>query len=431
MSPTKAQPKGLYWLFMTETWERFSFYAMRALLVLYMTAVIEQGGLGWSNEYALKIYGYYLGFAYITPVLGGYMADAFLGQRRSVLLGGLLMAAGHALMAVNDLTAFYSALFLISLGNGFFKPNVTSILGGLYEPNDSRRDAGYAIFYMGINLGGAFAGFVSGKLQQVYGFDAGFMAAAVAMVLGLIVFWWAQKSHYLGDVGSDAHIQQKKKEKQPLTAVEIDRIGVIFALTLAVFFFVIAFEQAGGLLNLFANKWTDRNFLGVEIPAAYFQSLNPIFVVLMSPFVSMLWTRLGSKNPFMSTKVAIGLLLTAAGFVLLWAVTPCDVVDTECGCHSVWLVPFNALVTAGEICILPVVWSAVSKLAPRQYASSLMALALFAIGAGGWVAGIVGSMVDDMGPASIFSSIAIICVVMAALMVAVTPMLRQRTHGVE
>jgi POT family proton-dependent oligopeptide transporter len=184
-------------------------------------------------------------------------------------------------------------------------------------------------------------------------------------------------------------------------------------------------------LNLFANKWTDRNFLGVEIPAAYFQSLNPIFVVLMSPFVSMLWTRLGSKNPFMSTKVAIGLLLTAAGFVLLWAVTPCDVVDTECGCHSVWLVPFNALVTAGEICILPVVWSAVSKLAPRQYASSLMALALFAIGAGGWVAGIVGSMVDDMGPASIFSSIAIICVVMAALMVAVTPMLRQRTHGVE
>lgn len=431
MSPTKAQPKGLYLLFMTETWERFSFYAMRALLVLYMTAVIEQGGLGWSNEYALKIYGYYLGFAYITPVLGGYLADAFLGQRRSVLIGGLLMALGHALMAINDLTAFYAALFLISLGNGFFKPNVTSILGGLYETNDPRRDAGYAIFYMGINLGGALAGFVAGRLQQVYGFDAGFIAAAVAMLLGLIVFWWAQKTDHLGDVGCHHQIAQKKKEKLPLTSTEVDRIGVIFALTIAVLFFIIAFEQAGGLLNLFASKWTDRHFFGYEVPAAYFQSLNPIFVVLMSPFASMLWTRLGARNPFMSTKVAIGLLLTAAGFVVLWMVTPCDVVESECGCHSFWLIPFNALVTAGEICILPVVWSAVSKLAPRQYASSLMAIALFAIGVGGWIAGAVGSMVDDMGPSSIFSLIAIICTIMAAVMLFVTPMLRQKTHGIE
>lgn len=431
MSPTKAQPKGLYLLFMTETWERFSFYAMRALLVLYMTAVIEQGGLGWSNEYALRIYGYYLGFAYITPILGGYIADTFLGQRKSVLIGGVLMAAGHALMAINDLNAFYAALFLISLGNGFFKPNVTSILGGLYEPNDSRRDAGYAIFYMGINLGGAFAGFVSGHLQQAYGFDAGFLAAAIAMILGLGVFWWGQRGHYLGDVGTQAHCASKNSAKQPLSAIEIDRIGVIFALTLSVFFFVIAFEQAGGLLNLFANKWTDRHFFGVEIPAAYFQSLNPIFVVLLSPIFSFLWTRLGSKNPFVSLKVALGLLLTAAGFVLLWWVTPCDVLETERGCHSVWLIPFNGLVTAGEICILPVIWSAVSKLAPRQYVSSLMAIALFAIGAGGWVAGSIGSMVDDMGPANIFFMIAVVCVVIAGVMGLVTPFLRKRAHGIE
>jgi POT family proton-dependent oligopeptide transporter len=152
--------------------------------------------------------------------------------------------------------------------------------------------------------------------------------------------------------------------------------------------------------------------------------------VLLSPFFSWLWTRLGSKNPFISVKVALGLLLTAASFALLWFVTPCDVVDTECGCHSFWLIPFNALATAGEICILPVVWSAVSKLAPRQYASSLMAIALFAIGAGGWVAGSVGSMVDDMGPANIFSLIAVVCLLMAIVMMLVTPTLRRRVHGI-
>lgn len=430
MSPTTAQPKGLYLLFMTETWERFSFYAMRALLVLYMTAMIEHGGLGWTNEHALKIYGYYLGFAYITPVLGGFLADSFLGQRRSIMIGGFLMAAGHALMAVNSLTAFYSALFLISLGNGFFKPNVTSILGGLYEPNDARRDAGYSIFYMGINLGAVAAGFVSGRLHQLYGFDSAFMAAAIAMVMGIFVFWWGQQKNYLGDAGLSKTAETKQQTKQSLTDVDVDRIGVISVLSLAVFFFIIAFEQAGGLLNLFAAKWTDRNFFGVEVPAAYFQSLNPIFVVLFSPIVSWLWTRLGSKNPFMSMKVSIGLFLTAASFALLWMVTPCDVLETECGCHSFWLIPFQALATAGEICILPVVWSAVSKLAPRHYLSSLMALSLFAVGAGGWVAGSIGSMVDAMGPSSIFSMIAFICMVMAVLMAVATPALRRRAHGI-
>jgi POT family proton-dependent oligopeptide transporter len=428
-SRSHSQPKGLYMLFMTEMWERFSFYAMRALLVLYMTSLVERGGLGWTNAQALQLYSYYLGFAYVTPILGGYLADRFIGQRRSVILGGVLMALGHLLMAINHLSAFYSALFLISLGNGFFKPNVTSILGSLYQGNDPRRDAGYAIFYMGINVGGVLAGISSGYLQEHYGFDYGFAVAAIGMLVGLYVFYSAQKKY----LGADLPIsfESSSKDNQVLTFEEKQRIGVIAVLSVSLVFFIAAFEQAGGLLNLFASQWADRQIGSYTIPAAFFQSLNPAFVVMLSPLFSWAWTSLDKNNPFMSLKIALGLFLTACGFLLLWIVTPQEIMLTSGYCHSLWLVPFYGLVTAGEICILPVIWSAVSKLAPRHYLSSLMSVTLFAVGVGGWTAGRLASYVDDIGPSMIFVLIMSVCLLMSLLMILMTPKLKKWSHGVQ
>lgn len=431
MTHANLQPKGLYMLFMTEMWERFGFYAMRALLVLYMTTVASQGGLEWTNASALHLYSYYLGFVYITPVLGGWVADRWIGQRYSVLLGGVLMTFGYLMISLGStLNTFYLSLALICLGNGFFKPNVTSILGGLYGKNDARRDAGYAIFYMGINVGGTLAGISSAYLNENYGFQVGFAAAAIGMLLGLTIFWMGQH-RYLADVGNRVKSGQDGSVEQPLTTVEKQRIGVISVLSLAIVFFMAAFEQSGGLLNLYADQWTDRLWFGRQIPAALFQSLNPIFVVILSPFFSWLWMNLGARNPFTSVKIALGMALSSAGFAVIWSLTPHDVMQTCQGCHSVWLVLFYCLVTAGEICILPVIWSSVSKLAPRRYASSLMAMSLFAIGIGGYVAGQLGSLVDQMGPREIFAMIVVSCAIMSVAMLMITPWLRRWSHGIE
>ena len=236
-------PKGLYYLFFTELWERFSYYGMRAILVLYMTAAIFEGGLGWSTDEALGLYGTYTSLVYLTPIIGGWLADRFLGQRMAVIIGGLLMIAGHFLMAYQVLWAFYAALGLIIAGNGFFKPNIATIVGGLYEQGDPRRDGAFTIFYMGVNLGALIAPLITGWLARDIGWHYGFAAAGVGMLLGQIVFMTASRMKVFGDVGKrPTKLQKKDKEKesktkQPLTKQERDRIIVIVVLAIFVIFF--------------------------------------------------------------------------------------------------------------------------------------------------------------------------------------------------
>lgn len=401
-----AQPSGLYLLFATEMWERFSFYAMRALLVLYMSSATIEGGLGFSAPFSLKIYSYYLGIAYITPIIGGYIADRFLGSYRSALLGGLLMAIGHGLMAFRDVYFFYSALMFVAIGNGFFKPNITSILGQLYRERDPRRDGGYAIFYMGINVGGVLAGVSSGTLQKLYGYEAGFAAAALAMVLSLVVFASLAKTMLPVEATHQGGLKKNGKGQNRLSALDFDRLLVIVALTLALTLFIVPFEQIGGLLNIFAQRFVDRSpyIFGIQlmpwdIPTAYFQSLNPFFIVLFSPLISSIWLRLEERkcNPFYAQKMAIGLLLTALSWWIMLMIVP-DTLCKSCSLHWGWLVLQNALTTLGELCILPVIWSCISAIAPRGYMSTLMACSMIAIGVGSWLSGEVGSLgLGDLG----------------------------------
>lgn len=390
----KPQPPGLYLLFATEMWERFSFYIMRALLVLYMTHATVEGGLGFSQSCALKIYSYYLGIAYITPVLGGIVADRFIGPYRSALIGGFLMAVGHALMAVQEVHYFFAALLFVALGNGFFKPNLTAILGRLYEERDNRRDGGYAIFYMGINIGGVLSGISAGVLRKLYGFEAGFAAAAVAMVLSLVIF--SALSRDLLPKAVREKGPAKTVGRTELSRSAWERIGVLVILNIALTIFIVAFEQIGGLLNLFAQNFVDRRFdlpgfsLGWVIPTEFFQSLNPLFIVTFSPLISILWVRLGKKNPFYSTKVVGGLILTSISWLIMVLIVPAEITSTS-AIHWSWLVLQYALTTLGELCIIPVVWSCVSALAPRGYASTLMAGSMIAVGVGSWLSGQVGA----------------------------------------
>lgn len=222
--------KGLGLLFLTEMWERFSFYTLRALLVLYMVAKTMDGGLGWSRKEAISLYGLYIGAAYVLPVIGGYLSDRFLGQQRSAMIGAALMALGHFCMAFNGLLFFYSALTLVAIGNGFFKPCLTSILGQLYDDSpESQRDSAYSLFYMGINIGGMLAGFAAGWLLTHYGFDAGFSVAGIGMVIGMGLFW-SGKNRYLGEVGKYPQVKTEDHHTVPLTSEEKSRLGVILVL---------------------------------------------------------------------------------------------------------------------------------------------------------------------------------------------------------
>ncbi len=254
----KSHPVGLYLLFTTEMWERLSYYGMRALLVLYMTAETTKGGLGWTKVDALALYGWYTMFVYVTPIFGGLLADRVLGQRRAVTIGGVLMMIGHFLMAVPGLAAFYGALLFLIVGNGFFKPNISTMVGGFYRPGDARRDGAFTIFYMGINLGAFLAPLVCGTLGQKVGWHWGFGAAGVGMLLGLMSFLlFGQR--LLGDIGKKVSpaAGQVKAELPPLTSDEWDRLKVVFALCMFNIFFWAAFEQAGGFMNLYADEKTD------------------------------------------------------------------------------------------------------------------------------------------------------------------------------
>jgi POT family proton-dependent oligopeptide transporter len=430
----KSHPPGLFMLFTTEMWERMSYYGMRALLTLYMAAATEKGGFGWSQSYTLHIYGIYTGLVYVTPLLGGWIADRYWGQRKAVLVGGTLMMIGHFLMAVPGQIAFFAALGFLVLGNGFFKPNISTMVGGLYRPGDSRRDGAFTIFYMGINLGALLGGLISGFLGEQIGWHYGFVAAGVGMLLGLIVFVVMRK-RMLGDVGlapKPRPVEKDAAPKTPLSKVEIQRIFVILILAVFVMTFWAAFEQAGGLLNLYAKNKVDRSLGGIEIPATQFQNLNPLFIFLLGPLFSIMWTGLGNrgKDPSIPVKMAIGILFCSAGFVVMLGAA--KITDGGGKAGMWWLVVTYLLHTIGELCLSPVGLSMVTKLAPVRYVSLLMGT-WFLVGnaMANYLAGYIGGFAEQLGEYQLFAGVAAATTVSALILLALSPMLKKMMHGAD
>lgn len=430
----KGHPPGLYLLFTTEMWERMSYYGMRALLVLYMVDK-TRGGFGWDEKWALQIYGLYTGLVYLTPLAGGFIADRWIGQRKAVTIGGILMMLGHFLMAVPGEIAFYAALLLLILGNGMFKPNISTMVGGLYEPGDPRRDGAFTIFYMGINLGAFMSPLVCGTLGEKLGWHWGFGAAGVGMGLGLLAYLWGQNK-YLGDVGlAPAQRQAKAGEVErtsaKLTKEEKDRIAVILILSLFVIFFWAAFEQAGGLMNLYTDQKVDRHVFGWEVPTTWFQAVNPAIIVMFGPVFAALWVWLGrhKKDPPTPMKMGIGLLLLSFGFVLMMAASKQSEAVGKAGLY--WVIGAYFFHTIGELCLSPVGLSMVTKLAPARYASLLMGVWFLSSAVANYVAGYIGGFSKQLGEFQLFTAIAVTTSIAGVLLLVLARKLKAMMHGAE
>ncbi|MDG2363993.1 MAG: peptide MFS transporter, partial [Flavobacteriales bacterium] len=286
-----GHPVGLYVLFFTEMWERFSYYGMRAILVLYLVTETKEinPGLGWTDGDALALYGWYTMMVYVMSVPGGYIADKFLGQKRSVLIGGILLLIGHSTLAIEQMWAFYTGLVFIVLGVGMLKPNISTMVGGLYKQGDIRRDQGFTIFYIGINVGAFLSSLIVGYVGEVHGWHYGFGLAGIGMGLGLLQYVFGLK--YLSQVGNYLGDSKDEKEvmKAPLTKVEKDRIAVLLISFLLVILFWGAFEQAGGLMNIYTMENTDRFIGDWQVPASWFQSINAMFIIFFGTSVALFW----------------------------------------------------------------------------------------------------------------------------------------------
>lgn len=428
---SNALPRGLYLLFTAEMWERMSYYGMRALLVLYMTRATEKGGFGWSRADALSVYGWYTAFVYITPLIGGTLADRVLGQRRAVLIGGVLMMIGHFLMAAPGIAAFYAALSCLVVGNGFFKPNISTMVGGLFQPGDPRRDAGYTVFYMGVNLGAALAPLVCGTLGEKLGFHWGFASAGVGMLFGLLVFLWGAR-RFLGDIGDAPSPRPERREAEPargLAPAEKDRLGVIFALAFFNIFFWAAFEQAGGLMTLYTDEKVDRRLFGWEVPTSWFQALNPVFILLLGPFAARLWTSLARQKRDLPIprKFGLGLALMGSGFLFMVAAAR----ETAGGGKAAlaWVVLAYLLHTVGELCISPIGLSMISKLAPPSMMSLLMGVWFGSIAVANKLAGVIGGYAEKLGEVALFGGLVLAGVAAGLAISLLSPVLVKNMRG--
>lgn len=383
-----GHPRGLSTLFFTEMWERFSYYGMRAFLILYMTAPIAEGGLGFSKEKAGPIYGFYTGSVWMAAIGGGLIADWILGQYRSVLLGGTLIMLGHISLAFPPLPFFYAGLGLIIVGTGLLKPNVSTIVGSLYEDNDERRDAGFSVFYMGINLGAAIGPIIAGYLAQKVNWHIGFGCAAVGMAAGLI-------QYVLGRNRLKPAIERIAARKKPektkteaaggFTTNEWKRLGAIVVLFVFATIFWAVYEQAGSTLNLFAQNYTRLNFLGIDFVASQLQSVPAIFVIVLAPIFAWMWIKLGSNEPSSPAKFAFGLIFVALSFLLL--VPGSTIAQTGVRVSPLWLVGVYFLQVCGELALSPVGMSVVTKLAPQRIVGLMMGVWFLSISFGDIIAG--------------------------------------------
>lgn len=427
----EGHPKGLYLLFVTEMAERFSYYGMRAVFTLYMVAAL------FTMESASEIYGYYTGLVYLTPLLGGYIADRYWGNRRSIIVGGMLMAFGQFLMflsasfvqpaikeaegmidpTVNNQLAIIcmmGGLFFLILGNGFFKPNISTMVGSLYRPDDQRKDSAFTIFYMGINVGATLGPLTCGIFEGDYlnpmRFKWAFLCACIAMLASTLIFYLL-KNKYLMDyegnaIGTKPKLQEKT-ERQQLTRKEKQHIVVIFIIAAFVIFFWAAYEQAGVSLTYFADQQTDRHIFGWEMPTSYFQSFPAIFVVLLAPFMNLVWEvfRRFGHEPSSVMKQAIGLAFLSIGYMLI-AFGVKDL-GPNVKVSMLWLTGLYFIHTLGELSLSPIGLSLVSKLSPKHLASLMMGIWFMSTAVSNMLAGQLATLYPDGSSKSLFGIIEI------------------------
>lgn len=431
-----GHPKGLFILFFTEMWERFSYYGMRAILVLYIisSATAENAGLGWSNEDALALYGWYTMAVYVVSIPGGILADKLLGQKKTVMLGGILLCIGHGILAVEEMWAFYSGLILIILGVGGLKPNISTMVGGLYQQGDERRDKGFTIFYIGINIGAFMSSLLVGYIGETYGWHYGFGLAGIGMVIGQLVYVWGQK--YLvgvGDFIGDSKTIDPEIAKKPLTAIEKDRVKVMLLSFLIVIIFWGAFEQAGGLMNIYTLEKIDRTVFDFEIPASVFQSVNAFFIMTLGTVIAGFWAKRKFKGKESSSlfKMALGVIIMGTGFLFMTTAAVEAGAADDGKAALIWLILAYLFHTVGELCASPVALSFITKLAPVKYASIMMGVYFAATGFGNKVAGLIGESSAEASELQIFTGIAIFCVIFGGLILAILKPLKRLTHGAE
>ena len=469
-----GHPKGLFLLFFVEMWERFSFYGMRALLTLYMVK-----SLMYEHSEAMGTYGAYTGLVYATPLFGGMLADRFLGYRKAIMIGGVLMALGHFAMAIEQPLFFYGALGLLIAGNGLFKPNISTLVGTLYPEGDPRRDGAFTIFYMGINLGAFLAPLICGFIGETYGWHYGFGLAGIGMVLGLLLFmkWqslvgehglppkpqlfsersvvgvsnlnalyiaiaiavpffgllvsrptWVQWS--LPFLGGGALIYILR-EAFKCTREERDRIFVIIVLVFFSITFWACFEQAGSSLTLFTKDHVDRNFFGWEIPASMFQSINPMFILILAIPFSLLWSKLGrvNRDPSSPMKFALALFQIGLGFVAL-IIAAQQAADGNKAAMG-WIILAYFLHTTGELCLSPIGLSMVTKMAPKHLAALLMGVWFLSNAFANVIAGRIAAFTGgDAGYEGVFTIIVYVSVGAGIVLVLITPILKRLRHGV-
>ena len=469
-----GHPRGLSTLFFTEMWERFSYYGMRAILILFMTASASEGGLGLGTADAGAIYGLTTAMVYMAALPGGWIADQFLGLRKSVLYGGVLIASGNFCLVIPSMAAFYFGLAMIVAGTGLLKPNVSAIVGQLYSPEDTRRDAGFSVFYMGINTGAFIAPLLCGWVAQ-YNWRYGFGLAGAGMTIGLIQY--SLGSRKLGDagvksVGASDPTQARKRlviglsvlaaiigvvvvlgmlemvtakgiadasglvlviivlvffswllSSKQWTSVERKRLTVVFGLFIAAAIFWSVFEQAGSTLNLFAERSTDNRVAGYSFPAPWYQSVNALFLIALAPVFAWIWIRLGSREPSSPAKFALGLLLVGLGFLVL--TIGASAAASGVKVSPMWLIVTYLFHTMGELCLSPVGLSAMTKLAPTSVTGLMMGVWFLALSVGNYMGGRMAALYESLPLETLLGAVGAFAI-FAALILAlcVRPMVR-------
>jgi POT family proton-dependent oligopeptide transporter len=431
-SPVKTErtilghPPGLFVLFFTEMWERMSYYGMRALLVLYMVdhlfirPDVNDAVLGFSTIRGIlesifgplavqplssQIYGLATAFVYLTPFFGGMLADRVVGQRKAVVYGAILMAAGNFVLAAESL--FFPALLLLILGNGMFKPNIATQVGSLYKKGDPRRDRAFTIFYMGVNLGAFISPLICGTLGQTVGWKYGFMAAGVGMTLGLIIYLFGQRT-LAPDTLTMA--KQDKGPKKPLSSDEWKCVGALIALCALNVVFWAVYEQQGNTLQLFADRHTNWNIFGWEVPSTWFQSFNPLMIFAFAPLLNVLWAWQARRKiePSSVVKMAIGCFLLGLAFIIL--ILAVQGLGPDERKHVLWLLCTSFVLTIGELFLSPIGLSLVTKVAPVRIVSMMMGVWFLSSFFGNYLSGYLGTYYDKMPQAAFFTMLMVLAI---------------------
>ncbi|MDA1477873.1 peptide MFS transporter [Bacillus changyiensis] len=478
-----GHPRGLFTLFFTEFWERFSYYGMRAILIYYLYTQVKNGGLGFEETTANSIMAVYGSLVYMSGIIGGWIADRLLGTARTVFYGGIFIMLGHIMLSFpGSVPAFFISMFLIIIGTGLLKPNVSSVVGDLYSPEDNRRDSGFSIFYMGINLGGFVAPIIVGTVGQTYNYHLGFSLAAIGMFFGLVTYVLTKKKS-LGSAG--------QKVPNPLSVVERKRAFFIFGISILVIaaigavsivtgkmtinlftmivsclgiiipciYFIVMFvsskttsdersrliayiplfiasmmfwaiqEQGANILATYADKRTHLEFLGFELQSSWFQSLNPLFIVVLAPVFAWLWMRLGKRQPSTPTKFSLGLMLAGLSFIVM--IFPAYINGTDSLANPMWLVLSFFIVVLGELCLSPVGLSATTKLAPAAFSAQTMSLWFLSNASAQAINAQVVRFYNENNEISYFGIIGAVSIFLGILLFMLSPKIQKFMKGVK